>query len=237
MYFKTEGVILAHRNFGEADRILTIYTKDHGKITALAKGVRRPRSKKGGHVELGNWSKIFVARGKNLDLLTEVETKRAFGIDQFTQEKANKIYHLLELVDTLTAEKQKNPGVFVLLVRYLKNIENGENFNLVSIVFKIKLLSALGFFSASFLKDSKTKKVLTFLENEDFDRIKEKITKSQKALGPQSRAHRGARTARSSSKARGSYLKLLGFLDSMIESLTQTKLKTARFIDGEWNPH
>ena len=95
MYFRTEGVILSHRNFGEADRILTIYTRDQGKVIALAKGVRRPKSRKAGHVELGNWSKIFVARGKNLDLLTEVELKRSFGIVDFSVQKANKIYHLL----------------------------------------------------------------------------------------------------------------------------------------------
>src|SRR3990167_11066899 len=108
MYFRTEGVVLRRKNFGEADRIVTFYTRDYGKVTALAKGVRRPSSKKAGHIELGNWCKVFVARGKNLDLLTEVEAKYAFGIDEFTETKANRIYHILELVDALTPEHQKN---------------------------------------------------------------------------------------------------------------------------------
>lgn len=207
MYFRTEGVVIRRRNFGEADRILTIYTRDYGKITALAKGARRPRSKKAGHVELGSWCKIFVARGKNLDLLTEVELKRAFGIADFSQEKANKIYHLLELVDALTAEHAKNPQVFILLVQFLKRCTSEENFNLVSAVFKIKLLSLLGFFSASSLKDSQTKDVIKVLEHEDFEAVKQKIRLSQ-----------------------GSNLKLLTFLDSMVENITQTKLKTSRFL-------
>ena len=67
MYLRTEGVILKRRNFGEADRILTIYTRDYGKVICLAKGVRRPRSKKAGHLELGSWCKIFAVHGKNLD--------------------------------------------------------------------------------------------------------------------------------------------------------------------------
>ena len=138
MYFRTEGVIIGRRNFGEADRILTIYTKDFGKVVALAKGVRRPRSRKGGHVELGNWCKVFIARGKNLDLLTEVELKKAFGIENFSPEKANKIYHLLELTNQMTAEKQKNPGVFILLVNFLKKISKDEDFNLISVSFKVK---------------------------------------------------------------------------------------------------
>ena len=232
MYLRTEGIILAHRNFGEADRILTIYTKDYGKISAIAKGVRRPRSKKGGHVELGNWCKAFLVKGKNLDLLTEVETKKAFGIDNFTSEKANKIYHLLELVDSLTQHEQKNQKVFFLLLEFLDEILKENNFDLISSVFKVKLLSELGFFSAKNLKDSKTKQVLEFLENEEFEKIKEKVNSSNDSLGPQSRDDRGTRTARlTSSQRRQSYLKLLTFLDSMIENLIERTLKTNRFVN------
>ncbi|MDP2632445.1 MAG: DNA repair protein RecO, partial [Candidatus Curtissbacteria bacterium] len=147
MYLRTEGVILKRRNFGEADRILTIYTKDSGKITALAKGVRRPRSKKAGHLEIGNWCKIFIVRGKSIDLLTEVEAKQSFGINDFSEKRANKIYHLLELVESLTAEHQRNPKVFILLVHFLNKVTTEDDFDLVSSVFKIKLLSTLGFFS------------------------------------------------------------------------------------------
>src|SRR4030042_3848488 len=117
MYFRTEGIILSRKNFGESDRILSIYTRDYGKVTALAKGVRRPKSRKAGHVEIGNWCKVFIARGKNLDLLTEVELIKAFGIADFESTKANKIYHLLELVEKLTPEDQKNSYVFHLLVQ------------------------------------------------------------------------------------------------------------------------
>ena len=211
MYFRTEGVIIGRRNFGEADRILTIYTKDFGKVVALAKGVRRPRSRKGGHVELGNWCKVFIARGKNLDLLTEVELKKAFGIENFSPEKANKIYHLLELTNQMTAEKQKNPGVFILLVNFLKKISKDEDFNLISVSFKVKLLSLLGFFSARNITNIKVKKVLGIVEDEDYERIKQKINLTE-----------------------NSYLKLLSFLDSMIESPIDSQLKTSRFLDGKF---
>lgn len=207
MYLATEGVILSRKNFGEADRLLTIYTKDHGKIAAIAKGVRRPKSRKAGHLELGNWCKVFVAKGKNIDLLTEVEVKRAFGIAEFGEKKANKIYHLLEIVDILTPANQKNLRVFSLLVSFLKKTSSGEDFNLISSAFKTKLLSALGFFSSHNLKDSKAKNVLAILENEDFFLAQTKINITD-----------------------DSYLKLLSFLDSMIESVAGQKLKTARFL-------
>lgn len=209
MYLRTEGVILKRKNFGEADRILTIFTRDFGKVSCLAKGVRRPRSKKAGHLELGNWCKVFLAKGKNLDLLTEVELKRAFGISHFTEQKANRIYHILELVNSLTPEHQKNRKVFVLLVQFLKKAEKEEDFNLVSSVFKIKLLSELGFFSSHSLPKGKNRDVITILETENFDSIKDSIKLSQE-----------------------SYLKLLSFLDSMIESVSEQELRTLKFLNG-----
>src|SRR3990167_4913627 len=209
MYFRTEAIILKKRNFSESDRLLTIFTRDFGKLTVLAKGVRRPRSKKAGHLELGNWCKIFAAKGKNLDLLTEVETKKAFGIDNFSSTKANKIYHLLELVDSLTQHEQKNQKVFFLLLQYLDEIAKGNNFDLISSVFKVKLLSELGFFSAKSLKGSKSQEFLQSLENDDFENLQKRVKLDK-----------------------DSYLKLLTFLDSMIENLIERTLKTNRFVNG-----
>lgn len=207
MYLRTEGVILSRRNFGEADRIVTIFTRDYGKITVLAKGVRRPRSKKAGHLELGNWCKIFVAKGKNLDLLTEIELKMAFGINEFSENKANKIYHFLEIVKNITPDGQRSQTTFVLLVNFLKHITSGEDFNLVSTTFKIKLLTGLGFFSQEQIKNPKTKNVFSIIESHSYEQVKSKIKLTD-----------------------ASYLKVLGFLDSMIEDLTEQKLKTRKFV-------
>lgn len=212
MYFRTEGVVIAKKNFGEADRILKVYTRDFGKVTCLVKGVRRPRSKKAGHVELGNWAKMFIAKGKNIDLLTEVSLKRPFGIADFTEEKANKIYHILELIDVLTPEKQKNLDVFIILVQFLKKASDDEDFNLVSSAFKVKLLASLGFFSSKNFKDGKAKKVLSILENDDFEKIRSSTHLTSE-----------------------NYLKLIRFLDSMIEKIVDDKLKTSRFVKKEVN--
>lgn len=209
MYFKTQAVILAHRNFAEADKILTIYTKDHGKISTIAKGIRRPTSRKSGHLEIGNWCNMFVAHGKNFDLITETETIKAFGIADFDPLKANRIYHLLELVESLTAYNQKNEAVFELLVRFLQKINQGENFDLVSSAFKIKLLNILGLFSTTNIENSQAKEILGIFENDDFQTLKEKIKINKE-----------------------SYLRLLAFLDMLIENFTQQKIKTTKFLNG-----
>lgn len=209
MYLRTEGVILIQKNFQEADRLLTVYTRDYGKVSAIAKGVRRPKSKKSGHTQLGNWCKIFLAKGKNIDIISEVEVKRAFGFEDMNPEKANRIYHFLELVDSLTPLGQRNVQIFSLLVNFLKKVSKGEEHKLLSSVFKIRLLSLLGFFSTKNLKDSNLKDFFKILEQKDFDLIKNEINLSNH-----------------------NYLKLSQFLDSMIENLTEKKLKTSKFLNG-----
>ena len=209
MYYKTEGVILAQKNFSEADKLLTIYTRDYGKIICIAKSSRRPTSKKTGHIELGNWCKMFIARGRNLDLLQEVQIKRAFGIEKLPFEKANKIYHFLELIDYLAAPHQKNFEIFSLLVNFLKKIDNTDDFLLLSCTFKVKILSIFGFFSANNLKNESLKKFFQILEDEEFEVVENELNLNSK-----------------------NHLKLLNFLDSMIENITERKLKTTRFISG-----
>ena len=95
MYYKTEGIILSQKKIGEADKLLAIYTKDRGKIFCIAKGARKPLSRKTGHIELGNWCKLYIAQGKNLDILTEAILIKNFGGDNTSEQKSNMIYHLL----------------------------------------------------------------------------------------------------------------------------------------------
>jgi len=211
MYVSTDCVVLAHSNFNEADKILTIYTKEFGKMACVAKGVRKPTSKKAGHVVPGNWCKVFIAKGKRLDLLTEAELKKAFGIKKPTPGKTGNVFHLLELVNQLTEINQKNPQVFSLLIDFLDKVDREEDFNLISVAFKIKLLSALGFFSARSFKGSQTQSLIKLFEEENFAHLKENLKVGE-----------------------SSYLKLLAFLDSIIESLAESKLKTTRFINGKF---
>ena len=209
MYIQTEGIVISHKDFQEADKLLTIYTNTHGKISCIAKGARRPRSKKAGHIQLGTWCKLLVARGKNIDLLCEVETIRAFGLENLTFTKSSQIYHLLELIDYLTEPHQVNRQAFSLLANFLRKVNSDDNFKLLASVFKVKLLSNLGFFSSRNLKNSDLKKFFETLESQDFDQLQDKIKLEDK-----------------------NYLKLSAFLDSMIENLAQRKLKTAKFIYG-----
>src|SRR5438046_2057787 len=76
--YRTEAVILRRVNVGEADKILTVYTPMRGKLRMVAKGVRRTTSRLGGHVELFTQARLLVAKGRNLDIVTQSEPVSIF---------------------------------------------------------------------------------------------------------------------------------------------------------------
>lgn len=169
--FKTEGIILKRKDFGEADRILTVFTKRFGKISVLAKGVRRITSRRAGNVELLNRTMMFLHQGKNFYILTEAES-----IDTYEALKTNLIlstyaYHLIELTDKLTAENQENYILYENLVEVLERLSKNPRQILIR-AFEAKILSYLGFLS--FLRESKEGdigEILEKLEKEEWDKI------------------------------------------------------------------
>ena len=147
--YKTEGVILKRLNYGEADRILTSYTKYRGKIRAIAKGVRKITSRKGGNVELFNHCVLFLAEGRNLDIVTEAQVVNSFSRLSDDLEKTAAGFYLVELIDQLTPDGQVNRQVFDLLVGVLGELKNrrAEELGAVTRDFEIELLKLLGFWS------------------------------------------------------------------------------------------
>lgn len=140
--YKTEGIILKRTNFGEADKILTIFTRHFGKIKVLAKGVRKLTSRKGGNLELFNWVRLFVSKGRNLDVVTEAETLKAFQAWRRDLRKVGLAYHYCELVERLTAEGVPNQEIFKLLVGTLSNLHQLEH---KGQEFEKKILEETGF--------------------------------------------------------------------------------------------
>lgn len=142
--YKTEGIILKRNNYGEADKILTIFTKQYGKIRVMAKGVRKLSSRKAGSLELFNHAVIFLVKGKNLDLVTEAQNVNLFKNWRQNLVGVGLAYYFCELVDKLTPDNQSHPAVFEFLKEVLSKIGQKENRALVR-EFEEKLLHELGF--------------------------------------------------------------------------------------------
>lgn len=143
---KVEGIILKRRNLGEADRIITVFTKSLGKITVLAKGIRRITSRRAGNVELLNRVSMYLHQAKSFLILTE-----AISLETYQKIKEELIlstyaYHLIELVYKLVAENQENRIIYENLVEVLKRLEQNPRQVLIR-AFEAKILSNLGFIS------------------------------------------------------------------------------------------
>ena len=145
--YRSEGVVLKRTNFGEADKIVTLYSKHYGKVTVLAKGMRRMTSRKRGNLEVFNQVIFFVAKGKGMDIVTETETLESFSFWKKDLQKVAVAYQLCEMVDKLTAEEVEQEEVYYLLCDYLKKLDfldkNGNSNFLGS--FGLSLLKILGF--------------------------------------------------------------------------------------------
>lgn len=143
--YSDEGIILARRNYGEADRILSIYTRNHGRMAYLAKGVRRSNSKKRGHLEVFSRISFQASRGKGLDLITEVETLENFNSIRQNLKRVSLAYYLLEVVGRMTREAEPHPGLFNLLLTYLRRLKVEKELKQLRLNFVLELLTLLGF--------------------------------------------------------------------------------------------
>ena len=143
--YKTQGVVLKQVPLGEADRIITLYTPDRGRLRAVAKGVRRTKSKLGGHLEPLSHVRVSVAEGRSLDALTGVETIRSFrSLREDLQGVSTGIY-LAELVDGFSQEQSPGAPVFELLLDSLGQLEAAESPQPLLRCFEVQLLGHSGF--------------------------------------------------------------------------------------------
>ena len=130
---------------GEADRILTLYTIDSGKIRAVAKGVRRTKSRLGGHLELLNRVSVSLGRGRDLDVVSEAQALQTYRLLRDDLERLSKAIYLAELVDTFSVERSSGYSVYELLAEALGHLEETSNPDLLLRHFEVRLLDLSGY--------------------------------------------------------------------------------------------
>ena len=143
--FRAEGIVIKRSNYSESDRIVTIFTKQNGKIKVKATGVRKIASRRSGHIELLNYCIFGLYQGKSMPTLTEVESKESFPLLKKDLKRIGLAYHVCELIDGLCAENQENVDVFMLLGRTLRKLSKEDNLAEVVYEFELELLRLLGF--------------------------------------------------------------------------------------------
>ena len=138
------GVVLRTWKLGEADRIVVLMTKGRGKVRAVAKGVRKTRSKFGARLEPTSHVAVQLYEGRELDIVTQAEAVDTFRAVRGDLDRLSRSVAMLEAVDQLALEGQANPRLYSMLVGALRALEE-EDSPLVVPAFFLKALSLEGF--------------------------------------------------------------------------------------------
>jgi DNA repair protein RecO (recombination protein O) len=143
--YQTEAVILRRRNWGEADRILTLFTPQRGKVRVRAVGVRKPGSRKAGHLELFGRANLYLAKGRDFDIVTQAESVEAFPRLREDLVRSAAASYAVELLDRLSPEESENAAAYRLIVRILEELNAGGEPGLALRCYDVKLLEYSGY--------------------------------------------------------------------------------------------
>jgi DNA repair protein RecO (recombination protein O) len=143
--YRTEGIVLKGYNYGEADRILTLITPNNGKFRAVAKGIRKTKSRMSGHLDLFTRSTLLVARGRQLDIVTQAETIENFRGVREDLWRSSYCHYVAELLDGFSAEALPNYPLYALSVQTLRRLATVPNCDLVVRSFELQLLGHTGY--------------------------------------------------------------------------------------------
>jgi DNA repair protein RecO (recombination protein O) len=141
--YRDEGVVLRTYKLGESDRIVVILTAEHGKVRAVAKGVRKTRSKFGARLEPMSHVKLLLYRGRELDIVSQAESVDSFAPMLSSLDRASQGMAAIEAVDQLALDREPNPRLYRMAVGVLRAIaERASPMNVPA--FYWKLLAAEG---------------------------------------------------------------------------------------------
>lgn len=143
--YRTQGIILNRADFGEADRILSVLTPQLGRLRLLAKGARKPSSRKAGHVEPFTYVHLMVARGRNLDIVSQAEMLEPFRTLHDDLERISLAYYLAELISGFTEEGDENLPLFQLTLATLSRLCEEGDLMLALRFFEMRAVGLLGY--------------------------------------------------------------------------------------------
>jgi len=144
--FRVEAVVLRHLDWGEADRLLTLYTREKGKVRAIAKGTRRLKSRKAGHLEPFTRVTLQLARGREMLIVTQADTVDAYLPLRDDLVRTGYAAYVLELLDRFTYEEGiADFPLYRLLTDTLHRIATLPDAWLAVRYYEVRSLDALGF--------------------------------------------------------------------------------------------
>ncbi len=144
--FRTDAIILRRQEFGEADRLLTLFTPEHGKLRAIAKGARKPTGRKTGHVELFTRVAMMINYGRELHVVAQAELIEPYLPLREDLERGAYANYVVELLDSFSETEETNRSLYKLLDATLGWLsEPGVDLRLLARFYELKVLELVGF--------------------------------------------------------------------------------------------
>ncbi len=143
--YQSEAIILRRLDLNEADRILTVFTPNRGKFNVIAKGARKPTSRMGPHLQLLARTRLMLAKGRDLDVISGAETIQPHQRLHTDLDAYGHACHYAEMFLRMTEERQENEAAFDLLASSLQLLDDGIDPFAVTRHFELVLLTLLGF--------------------------------------------------------------------------------------------
>ena len=143
--YRTQAIVLRRADFGEADRLLTVFTPSRGKLKVIAKGARKPTSRKSGHVELFSLGEFMMAVGRDLDIITQAETIEPHVALREDLSRTTFGYYLAEMADAFTGERDENRALFDLIKQAFGWLCTAHEPPLLARYYELHLLALVGY--------------------------------------------------------------------------------------------
>jgi DNA repair protein RecO (recombination protein O) len=143
--YRTEAIILRRSDLGETDRLLTVFTPELGKLRLVAKGIRRPGSRKAGHLEPLSRSSLLIARGRELDIVAEAEAIELYPALRNDLIRLGHAAYIAELVDRFTVPEAEGRALFRLVADTFDRLASGADPASVVRHFELTLLEQSGY--------------------------------------------------------------------------------------------
>lgn len=151
-FINDEGIVLTTSTLGEADKILTVFTKDNGKLEVLAKNIKKLDSRRAPACNTLSYSKFAITKNK-VDTLAEVVNLSQFPKIKSDLPKLSQAFIVAEVLNLVTPVGVSNPAVFATLLGFLRKLEEAMSLHEVKVAratFCVELLKEAGWLGKDF---------------------------------------------------------------------------------------
>ncbi|MGI5901684.1 MAG: DNA repair protein RecO [Desulfitobacteriia bacterium] len=143
--YKADALVIRSREYGEADRLVTLFSREKGKLVAIAKGVRKPKSKQRGGTQLFTYADFLLYKGRTLDTINQVQPRESFSYLFRDFDRTLAASGMAELLDISTVREHPEPRLFTLTLSYFFLLEHLDPY-LAQAAYTLKLLKIQGYY-------------------------------------------------------------------------------------------